>query len=54
MSRPLQHNVPALPLDAASAGTLDQRSVAFGRQSSRCWIEAGLNVMPIGSVTLSD
>jgi hypothetical protein len=52
MSRPLQHAVPAPPLDAASTGTPDQRPVASGHQSNRCWIEAGLDVMPIGSVTL--
>src|SRR5207248_11261578 len=50
----LQHDVPAPVLDAASTGTLDQRPVASGHQSNRCWIEAGLDVMPIGSVTLSD
>ena len=54
MSRPLQHDVPAPPLDAASTGTLDQRPVTFGHQSNRCWIEVGLDVMPIGSVALSD
>jgi hypothetical protein len=54
MSRRLQHDVPAPPLDAASIGTLDQRPVASSHQPDRCWIEAGLDVMPIDSVTLSD
>jgi len=55
VARRFQHDVPVPPLDAASASNLDQRPIGL-RQTSPAGAgsKAGLDVMPIDSVTLSD